>query len=140
MRHLLVACACALNLLSSAQSNHTSKSVKQYTIAQFYKTVSFGGGAFQQKEQKVLVHENSTGIYNIYEIDLATGVEKPLTKSDKESFFSVDYVPNSDNFIYAGDKGGNENTHLYLQSADGTVKDLTPGEKEKADFKNCILL
>ncbi|MGZ8525270.1 MAG: S9 family peptidase, partial [Chitinophagaceae bacterium] len=44
------------------------------------------------------------------------------------------YVPGTPNFIYNSDKGGNENDHLFLQKTDGTVKDLTPGEKEKANF------
>jgi dipeptidyl aminopeptidase/acylaminoacyl peptidase len=136
MRRLLVIFTCSAALFSSAQSNQTTKAVKQYTIAQFYKTVNYGGGAFQQQEQKILVQQNATGIYNIYEIDLNTGTERQLTKSEKESFFAVSYVPGADHFIYAADKGGNENTHLYLQSADGSVKDLTSGEKEKAGFRN----
>mgnify|MGYP003287356057 CR=1 FL=1 len=32
------------------------------------------------------------------------------------------------------DRGGNENTHLYVREADGTERDLTPGEKTKANF------
>ena len=57
-----------------------------------------------------------------------------LTQSAKESFFVDDYVPGSDKFIYNADKGGNENDHLYLRKTDGSVKDLTPSEKEKASF------
>ncbi|MEO6583498.1 MAG: alpha/beta fold hydrolase, partial [Ferruginibacter sp.] len=34
------------------------------------------------------------------------------------------------------DKGGNENSHLYLQQGDGDAKDLTPGVNEKANFLN----
>src|SRR4030095_8312963 len=52
---------------------------------------------------------------------------KPLTTSAKESFFAVDYVPGSENFVYASDQGGNENTHLYLEKkTDSAVKDITP--------------
>jgi len=81
-----------------------------------------------------VVSSNESGIYNVYEIDIASGQKKALTNSAKESFFANDYVPGTANFIYNADKGGNENDHLFLQKTDGTVKDLTPGEKEKANF------
>lgn len=113
---------------------YSQKAVKQYTIEQFYKTVAFGGGDFNKQENKILLHDNSTGIFNVYEIDLATKEKKPLTSSGKESYFAIDYIPGSNNFMYSADKGGNENSHIYLQNADGSVTDLTPGEKEKASF------
>ena len=109
---------------------------KKYTIEQFYKTINFGGGTFHPKENKILLHDNSTGIYNVYELDLATNVKKPLTKSTKESLFSIDYIPGSNQFLYGADQGGNENTHIYLMADDGKVKDLTPGKDEKASFIN----
>ncbi|MBD0286614.1 MAG: S9 family peptidase [Flavisolibacter sp.] len=109
------------------------RKVKQYTIEQFYKTTNYGGGRFNKPETKILIHDNSSGIFNVYELDLATKNKKPLTKSTKESYFAVDYVPGTSDFIYAADKGGNENTHLYLQRGN-SVTDLTPGEKEKARF------
>jgi dipeptidyl aminopeptidase/acylaminoacyl peptidase len=108
--------------------------VKQYSIEQFFKTTNFGGGDFNQQENKILIHDNSTGIFNVYELDLATKTKKPLTQSTKESYFQIGYVPGTDNFLYSADKGGNENSHIYLQTSDGSVKDLTPGEKEKASF------
>jgi dipeptidyl aminopeptidase/acylaminoacyl peptidase len=124
----------ALALVFFVYTSHSQKAVKQYTIEQFYKTVAFGGGDFNKQENKILVHDNSTGIFNVYEIDLATKEKKQLTNSVKESYFAIDYIPGSNNFMYSADKGGNENSHIYLQNADGTVTDLTPGEKEKSSF------
>lgn len=121
-------------MLGLLSISHSQKAVKQYTIEQFYKTVAFGGGDFNKQENKILVHDNSTGIFNVYEIDLATKEKKQLTNSIKESYFAIDYIPGSNNFMYSADKGGNENSHIYLQNADGTVTDLTPGEKEKSSF------
>jgi dipeptidyl aminopeptidase/acylaminoacyl peptidase len=115
------------------QTLNAQQFVKQYTIEQFYKTINYGGGNFNKQENKILLHDNSTGIFNVYEIDLASKIKKPLTQSSKESYFMIDYIPGSNDFLYAADKGGNENAHIYLQSAD-SVKDLTPGEKEKASF------
>lgn len=110
------------------------KTVKQYSIAQLYKTKSIGGGLFNKDESKILVQNNESGIFNLYEINLADTGMKQLTNSTKESFFAVDYVAGTDKTIYSADQGGNENDHLYLRQPDGTVKDLTPDEKEKATF------
>ncbi|MEP6616429.1 MAG: prolyl oligopeptidase family serine peptidase [Ginsengibacter sp.] len=110
------------------------KEITQYTIQQFYKSETISGGVFSADESKVLVNNNKTGIYNIYEINLADTTEKPLTNSARESFFIDDYIPGSDNFIYSSDKGGNENSHLYLHRMNDSAKDLTPGTNEKASF------
>ncbi|AEW01428.1 peptidase S9 [Niastella koreensis] len=126
----------AFALACFAFNSYSQTAVKQYTIEQFYKTIAFGGGNFNNAENKIIVHDNSSGIFNVYEIDLATKAKKQLTSSDKESYFSIDYIPGTSDFLYSADKGGNENTHIYLQKADGAVTDLTPGVKEKADFFN----
>ena len=110
------------------------RDVKQYTIEQFYKSTQVGGGSISMDDSKLLVNSNESGIYNAYEIDIASGQKKALTSSAKESFFADDYVPGTANFIYHSNKGGDENDHLFLQKTDGSVKDLTPGEKEKATF------
>lgn len=110
------------------------RAVKQYTIEQFYKSTNVSGGAISSDDKKLLVTSNESGIYNAYDIDIASGAKKALTASKKESVFSEDYVPGTRNVIYSSDKGGNENDHLFLLKAGGAVKDLTPGEKEKASF------
>ena len=108
---------------------------KQYTIEQFYKSTNVGGGSFSSDDSKLLVSSNESGIYNVYQIDIASGNRKALTTSTKESKFAADYVPGSTDVIYSADKGGDENDHLFLlRSAGGTEKDLTPGAKEKAQF------
>ena len=122
--------ACANNDKKEEQP----RDVKQYTIEQFYKSTQVGGGSISTDDTRLLVNSNESGIYNAYEIDIASGQKKALTSSAKESVFANDYVPGTANFIYNSDKGGNENDHLFLQKTDGSVKDLTPGEKEKASF------
>ena len=113
----------------------TAQQVAQYSIEQFYKSSNTGGGAISSDDQKLLVSSNESGIYNAYEIDIASGQKKALTNSSKESIFSNDYVPGTTAIIYSSDKGGNENDHLFLKRpGDSTSKDLTPGEKEKATF------
>lgn len=111
-----------------------AKQVAQYTIEQFYKSTNVGGGSISSDDKKLLVSSNESGIFNAYEIDIASGQKKALTSSAKESIFGNDYVPGSTAFIYSSDKGGNENDHLFLQKGEGVAKDLTPGAKEKASF------
>ncbi|MFN0216662.1 MAG: alpha/beta fold hydrolase [Saprospiraceae bacterium] len=124
----------SIALLFAACQQEKPREVKQYTIEQFYKTKSTGSGIFSPDEQKLLVHTNETGIFNLYEINIADGSKKALTQSATESIFAVDYVPGSGDVLYSSDKGGNEISHIYLLKADGSSKDLTPGEKEVTSF------
>ena len=117
-----------------AEETTAPRQVKQYTIEQFYANTRFGGGVFSPDESKLLVNSDESGIFNLYEITIADGTKKPITSSDKESYFAVDYVPGTQSLIYNADKGGNEIDHLYLLDPDGTTRDLTPGEQEKANF------
>tara|TARA_Y100001934_G_scaffold260376_1_gene332557 strand:- start:350 stop:2272 length:1923 start_codon:yes stop_codon:yes gene_type:complete len=109
-------------------------SPKKYSIEQFYKNNSIIGGAFSDNENKLLVSSNESGIFNVYEIDIASGEKKQKTFSEKESFFAIDYLPKTNQILYSADKGGDELNHIYLMNEDGTTTDLTPGEKEKARF------
>ena len=111
-----------------------AKKVKQYTIEQFMGTTRIGGSSFSHDEQTILFHSNRTGIFNVYSMPLEGGPPKQLTKSTRESTFIASAFPSDKRFLYRYDKGGNENEHIYLQEADGTERDLTPGEKTKANF------
>jgi dipeptidyl aminopeptidase/acylaminoacyl peptidase len=128
---LLLCVAC-----NSDKTGVPTRNPAQYTIEQFYKTKSTGAGVFSADEQKLLVHSNESGIYNLYEINLAEGSKKALTNSTTESFYAVDYVPGSAEVLFSADKGGNEIDHLYLLKADGSSQDLTPAEKEVARFSD----
>ncbi len=111
-----------------------SGTVKQYTIEQFMATTRLGGASFSADEKSILFHSNKTGIFNVYSMPVAGGEAKQLTNSTKESTFAVSWLPADARFLYRYDKGGNENEHLYLKELDGTERDLTPGDKTKANF------
>ncbi|MBC7948733.1 MAG: S9 family peptidase [Chitinophagaceae bacterium] len=116
-------------------SAEETRTPKQYTIEQLYENLSVGAAGFNGDESKVLVTNNSTGIFNVYELNLADTLMNPLTTSPKESFFAVQYLPGSDQFIYSADEGGNENSRLYLKSkTDSVVKDLTPWPNSANNF------
>jgi dipeptidyl aminopeptidase/acylaminoacyl peptidase len=108
--------------------------VKQYTIEQFMSTVRVGGSSFSFDEKAILFHSNQSGIFNVYTVPVSGGQPAQLTKSVKESTYAVSYFPFDARILYAYDRGGNENSHLYVKEVDGTERDLTPGEKVKANF------
>jgi dipeptidyl aminopeptidase/acylaminoacyl peptidase len=110
------------------------QSVKQYTIEQFMNTTRIGGSSFSPDEKSILFHSNKTGIFNVYTVAVTGGEAAPLTRSTKESTFAVSYFPNDARILYTYDRGGNENNHLYVRELDGAERDLTPGEKTKANF------
>lgn len=108
--------------------------ISEYTIDQFYKNIQIGGGNFNSDETKLLVSSNKSGIWNVYEINISDTAMKQITSSADESFFAIDYVKGTNKILYSADKGGNEIDHIYLLSEDGSIMDLTPGEREKAGF------
>lgn len=120
--------------IAGACTTRLPESVPTYTIEQFYGNTRVGGGFFSPDESKLLVSSDETGIFNLYEIDIASGEKRQVTNSEVESFFAVGYVPATGEMLYSADKGGDENSHIYLLRKGGEVTDLTPGEKEKAQF------
>jgi len=115
----------------SCKKTYTST---KYSIEQFYQNNRIGGGAFSEDETKLLVSNDESGIFNVYEIDISSGGKTQKTFSGKESFFAIDYLPGANQILYSADKGGDELNHIYLMNEDGTTTDLTPGENEKASF------
>ncbi len=70
-----------LILLGCATSEPAVQAPEQYSIEQFYENVSLGGGNFSSDEDKLLISSNESGIYNLYEIDIASGGECSIEKS-----------------------------------------------------------
>ncbi len=122
-----------LFFLSCSGLQETTQTTK-YTIEQFYKNTNIGGGSFSPDESKLLVSSNETGIYNVYEIELATGNRKALTNSTEESFLARSYLPNDDRFIFTFDEGGNEQYQIHLSGGEGTSRNLTPGDSIRNQF------
>ncbi|HLL16414.1 MAG TPA: S9 family peptidase [Pyrinomonadaceae bacterium] len=110
------------------------RQVRQYTIEQFMATTRITGASFSPDEKQILFASNKTGIFNVYTVAAEGGAPRQLTRSTKESTFAVSYFPNDSRILYTYDRGGNENNHLYVLTADGKELDLTPGEKVKANF------
>lgn len=111
----------------SNEKEPTARTPKSYSIEQLYDNVAIGAAGFNADETRLLVDANHTGIFNLYELRLADTLLQPLTRSVKESFFAVDYLPGTEKYLYSADQGGDENNHLYLRSqTDTSGRDLTP--------------
>ena len=115
-------------LLASCNNEpEARKEVKQYSAEQLFNNKNIGGSAFSTDETKILVTANITGINNLYELSIGDTTMAPLTKSAKESYYAIDYLPGSNKYLYSADQGGNENSHIYLQApGDTAATDLTP--------------
>lgn len=125
-----------LIIISSCnQKKEEARTPKQYTIEQLYNNQSIGAAGFNSDESKILIQNNVTGIFNLFELNIADTSSKPLTSSEKESFFAIDYLSGSDKFIYSADSGGDENSHLYLMTrGDALAKDITPWPNTSNSF------
>ncbi len=105
-----------------------------YAVADFYRNTSYLGASWSADHRRLLISSNRTGIWNAYAIPQGGGPEQALTRSTTNSIFAQSYFPHDDRILFTSDQGGNELTHVYVRNVDGTTKDLTPGEKLKADF------
>lgn len=125
-------------ILSSCKDEKKKEEARlpeQYDLEDFYNTKSISASGFNNDETKILINNNTTGIYNAYELSLADTTAIALTKSTKESIYTVDYLPGSSKFIYSADEGGNENSHLFLMDRkSSTPKDITPWANSANSF------
>ncbi len=106
----------------------------EYSIEQFMNTVQIFGSSFSPDESKILYTSKETGIFNAYEVDIASGQSTALTSSDQDYALAISYFPDDERFLFTSDQGGNEINHIYVRNVDGTVKDLIPDSTAKAQF------
>ena len=111
---------------------------KTYSAQQFYDTVNYNlaagqGRCFAADGQSLLISSDETGIINAYQMNL-DGTKTALSASAIDSTYAETFFPDDDRILVEADKGGNEINHLYVRTSDGTLTDLTPGEKTRAYF------
>src|SRR5881392_441972 len=105
------------SLTAVAQQKKTVQPVNEYTIEQFMNTVRIGGSSFSSDEKSLLFHSNKSGIFNVYSVPVTGGEPMQLTEAEKESTYAVSYFPADARILYTYDRGGNENSHLYVREA-----------------------
>jgi len=112
----------------------SKRPAKEYTIAQFLDTTGIQGGSFSADESRILFSSNKTGIWNAYTVSTAGGALTPLTTSTTDSTYAISFFPHDNRVLITRDRGGNELNHVYALAEDGAERDLTPGDKLKAQF------
>ncbi len=118
----------------SSREPSPKRQVKHYTIEQFLDSSRIFGSSFTPDESSILFTSNKTGINNAYSVPVTGGSPQQVTHSTKDSTYAIGYFPEDTRILYTRDQGGNEINHLYLLDAGGQERDLTPGEKVKANF------
>ncbi len=132
MKLPLAACVIAICVPSAVPA--AERPAQLYTIEQFIRTVAVSGASFSADESRILFSSDATGVRNVYAVPVAGGPPAALTHSTTDTTSAVSFFPRDDRFLYTRDSGGNELNHLYVREADGGERDLTPGDKLKAQF------
>ena len=114
-------------------------SVPRYSARAFYETTSYnlvppGGRAFSSDGRSLLISSDQTGVYNAWALPLDGMPPRPLTHSEDDAVFALSWFPDDDRILYTADSGGDELNHVFVREADGSVRDLTPGDALKASF------
>jgi dipeptidyl aminopeptidase/acylaminoacyl peptidase len=138
----LLATACVLPAAAFAAQPRPGTAQTQpvrYNARQFLETTSYGmasstGIAFSRDGRNLLIHSDRSGVFNVYALPIAGGDPVQISRSTTNATFAATYFPNDDRVIFTADQGGNELDHVYVRLADGSVRDLTPGQNLKADF------
>ncbi len=92
------------------------------------------GLPFSPDGSEILVSWDKSGIFNAYALPIAGGEGRALTESTDDATFAASFFPGDGRLLFTADQGGNELNHVYVREEDGTLTDLTPGEKVKAGF------
>ncbi len=134
--NFVLATAVSLGLLVTGCSTSVPPDpIPVYEAKTFFDTVSIRGASFSHDETRLLISADASGVFNAYSQPVVGGDWQQLTSSREEAIFAVTWFPHDDRFLYTSDQGGNELNHVFVREADGSTKDLTPGEKLKALFR-----
>ncbi|MGQ0559860.1 MAG: S9 family peptidase [Sphingosinicella sp.] len=111
----------------------------RYTARQFIETTAYSmaspdGVAFSQDGRDILVSSDASGVFNAYRLPVAGGDAVQVTQSTGNAMFATSFFPGDDRILFTADEGGNELDHVFVRLADGSIRDLTPGERLKANF------
>jgi len=135
---LLLACSPPEDTETSAEPVAVATTVHaNYTAEAFFKTTSFSMAApspyaFSAENGDLLVTSDESGVFNAYRVDIASGERAALSSSQDSPIFAVSWFPEDDRFLFTQDGGGDELTHVFVQTPDGAITDLTPGDNLKA--------
>ena len=95
------ACGTPADPEQAQSSAEATRAPKRYSVADFYKNVSYRGASWSRDKQRLLASSNQSGIWNAYELPAAGGEPKPLTQSTTDSIFAISYFPDDERILYS---------------------------------------
>lgn len=113
---------------------HETYSAEAFFATTTYFLGNFSGYSFSPDGNKLLYTSDESGIFNVYQMDLASGEPQQLTQSTTDSNFADSFFPADERVLFNADNGGNELSHIWVRETDGTVTDLTATENTRATF------
>ncbi|WP_456276869.1 alpha/beta fold hydrolase [Bacillus sp. AK128] len=111
-----------------------NRTVKQYRIEELLNSEAINYNSISFDGSKVLYSSDKSGVYNAYAVPAIGGDPVMLTQSKDDAIHAISYFPNDDRFLYLQDKGGNEILHIFVREEDGSARELTTSENERAQF------
>jgi dipeptidyl aminopeptidase/acylaminoacyl peptidase len=137
-RRALLSSGAALCLIGACASAPAALEPR-YSADAFFRTTSYAmaasaGFGFSPDGRNILISGDASGVFNAYALPAAGGDAQALTMSGDNATFAVSYFPGDDRVLVTADKGGDELDHVFVRERDGALRDLTPGDKLKADF------
>jgi tricorn protease-like protein len=120
---------------ATAATTTSARPAKRYSIEDFVDTISIGGASFSPDDSRILFSSNRNGVWNAYTLPVAGGEWTAVTQSASDNSYAVGFFPHDARMLITRDQAGNELNHLFVIEADGSERDLTPGENLKADFQ-----
>ena len=123
----------------AAEEGATAPTHKTYDAKAFFDTTAVSMSdatpfAFSPDGANLLLATDKSGVYNAAALPIAGGDPVALTNSTTNAVFAISYFPADDRVLVSSDGGGDELAHIYVREADGSLKDLTPGDKHRAQF------
>ncbi len=100
MKKMLIAAVLLISACSTQTPEVAQEPVSTYTIEQFMDTKNIFGSSFSPDESKVLVSSNVSGVFNAFEIDIASGEMAQVTNSDEDAIFAQGYFPNDERILF----------------------------------------
>ncbi|MDX2416808.1 MAG: alpha/beta fold hydrolase [Xanthomonadales bacterium] len=123
----------------ASEAAATVVEIPKYSAQAFFETTSYrlpgsAGHAFSADGKSLLMSSDASGVYNVSSLPLDGGSPEQLTQSTDNAVFAVSWFPADNRILYTHDGGGNELNHVFVREADGSTRDLTPGDELKAGF------
>lgn len=103
-------------------------------LADLLKIPAYWGYAFAHDGQSYFYSTNRSGVFNVHEVELATGRTTQLTHSNSSPIRMVSSFPKDERILIQSDGEGDELYRLFVLKADGQKHDLIEKSGARSSF------